>query len=82
VENERHIVGGIEERQQVVELEDEADLLQPHAAQIMPQPAVVVDDFAVEPHPALVRIDDGSDDVEKCALAGALRSQQADHFAG
>jgi hypothetical protein len=52
-----------------VELEDEADLLQAHAAQVPPQPTAVIDDLAVETHPAFIRVDDGTDDVEQRALA-------------
>ena len=32
--SERHIVGRIQERQQIVELENEADLVQPKAAKV------------------------------------------------
>ena len=39
MQHERDIVGGIEERQQVVELEDEPDLFEPQPAQVAAQPA-------------------------------------------
>ena len=81
MEHQGDIVGRIQKRQEIVGLEDEADLFQAHAAQIAPQPAVVVDHLAVEPHPSLVRIDDGADDVEQRALAGTRGSDKADHLA-
>jgi hypothetical protein len=68
MEDQRHVVGGIEKRQQVVELEDEAALFEPHAAQIPPQRAAVIDGLAVQPHPAFVRIDDCADNVEEVLL--------------
>jgi hypothetical protein len=82
MEHEGDIVGRIEKRQKIVELEDETDLFQAHAAQIMPQPTIIVDDLTVESHPSLVRIDDGADDIEESALARAGWSEEADYLPG
>ena len=82
LQHHRHVVGGVEERQQVVELEDEADLLQPQPAQIAPQPAAVVDQLAVQAHASARRIEDAADDVEQRGLARAGRAAQGDHLAG
>jgi hypothetical protein len=50
LQHEGDVVGRVEERQQVVELEDETDLFQSQAPQIVPQPLPVVDDVTVEAH--------------------------------
>ena len=49
LQHERDIFGRVEERDQVVELEDEADLVEPQPAQVGAQPPATVEDaLAVE----------------------------------
>ena len=57
MQHQRDVVGGIEERQQVVGLEDEADLVEPQAAQVAAQPVAVEDRVR---HPAQTCPPDGS----------------------
>ena len=63
-------------------LEDEADLFQPQAAQVGAQPFAVVDQFAVQPHAAGIRLENAADDIEQRALARSARAAQPDHGSG
>ena len=77
------ILGARQKRQQIVVLEDEADLLQPQPAQVGAQPAAVIDRSGLRG--ACAR-DDGSRmqpmTLSSGGLAGAARAAQADHLAG
>jgi hypothetical protein len=63
VEHDGHIVCAVEEWEKVVELEDEADLFQPQAAQIGSQPPPIIDDLVIEADPAAAWLQDAADDV-------------------
>ena len=68
-----------EARDQIVELEDEADMLAPIAGQLG---LAGVDEIVVAPHRlARSRRIEAAEDVEQRRLAGAGRSQQHDEFA-
>jgi hypothetical protein len=73
-----NVLGRVEERQEIVGLEDEPDLFKPQPPQIAAQPALIVDGFAVEAHPAAARLGDAADDVEQGRLARAAGADEAD----
>ena len=79
---DRDILPGIEKRQKIVGLEDEADLLQPQTAQVGAQPFAVIDQFAVEPHAPGIRFENAADHIEQRALARSAGPAQADHGSG
>ena len=48
--HDRDVLPGVEKRQQIMGLEDEADLLEPQPAQVLALPFAVLDFFPIEPH--------------------------------
>ena len=76
VQHDQDVLQAGQERDQVVELEDEADLVQPQPAQVALQPAVVVDHLVIQADAAATRLGDGADHVQERALAGAARAKQ------
>src|SRR5215211_4330730 len=78
----RDILPGIEKWQEIMRLEDEADLLQPQSAQVGAQPLAIIDQLAVKPHAAGIRFEYAADDIEQRALSRSARSAQADDGSG
>ena len=79
---QRHVVGGVEEGDQVRRLEDEADAVAPQRAQIAALPAVVVDHFAGQGEAPGARLDHRAQALEQRALAGTRGANQSHHLAG
>jgi hypothetical protein len=76
-----HVVGHVEERDQVGRLEHEADAVAPQRAQVGDLPAVVVD--RLPPRSCARRgLDDRAQALQQRALARARRADQAHHLAG
>ena len=63
-------------------MENEADLFEPQPAQIAAQPALVVDDLAVEAHPPAARLGDAADHIQQGRLARSARADQPDDLSG
>jgi hypothetical protein len=72
----------VEERKQIVELEDEADLLEAEPAQIRPEPVTVVNEVAVQAYAPAARFEDAADDVEERRLPRTARAEECNHLAG
>src|SRR5207245_9681586 len=82
LQHDGDIVGGIEEWQQIGILKDEADLLEPEPPQIGREPAVVIDDLAVEREAPAARLEHAGDAVEKRRLAGTARAHESGDLPG
>src|SRR5690606_34282227 len=78
---QRHVVGDIQERDEVRRLEDEADLVAPQGAQVADLPAIVEDHLLAEGHAPGARADHRAEAFEQRALARARGADQAHHFA-
>ena len=81
-EHHGDVVAAVEKRQQIGVLENEADLVEPQPAQIGLEPALVIDDFAIERDAAAARLQNAGDAMQQRGLAGTARSHQSDHLAG
>jgi len=62
-------------------LEYEANLIEPQPAQIGLEPAVIIDDLAVERDASGTRLEDAGDAVEQSRFAGTARAHEPDNLA-
>ena len=81
LEHHCDIIRGVEERQQIGILENEADLVEPQPAQVALQPAIVINDFAIERDTPGARLHNAGDAVEERRLARTARAHQSDDLA-
>ena len=65
-----------------MELKNKPDFLESEFAQIGSQPAAVVDDIAIEAHPAAARLEDAADDIQQRRLARTTRAKEGHDLAG
>src|SRR5260370_34813303 len=82
IEYDGNVVGAVEERKQIVELKDEADLFEAEAAQIRPEPVTVVNEVAVQAYTPAARFEDAADDVEERRLPRTARAKECHNLAG
>jgi hypothetical protein len=78
IEHNADVVAAVEKRQQIGVLEDESDFVEPQPAQIGLEPAVVIDNVAVERDAPAARFQNAGDAIEQRRLARAARTHQPD----
>src|SRR6185369_4951544 len=81
MQHDSHVVAAVEKWQQVGVLEDEADLVEPEPTQIGLEPAVVIDNLAIECNAAPTWLQDAGNTVEQRRLARAARAHQTNDLA-
>ncbi len=69
------IMFSVLEGQQVGNLEDESNLLKPQTPEVTPQPALLVDHFSIQTHPAFRRLDNAADHIEQSRFVGSAGAQ-------
>ena len=80
IEHDCYIVQTTQERQQIVKLKNKTDFLKPQTPQIGTQPTLIVDNFAVKTHPARIRFDDATNDVQQRRFSRPAGTEQSNYL--